>query len=343
MKVKRFWLRLLFMLLCLPVFSERLAVLPEISKPSFDMVMDHDQFYVVEGARIYIYSLTDYRLKQSFGRKGEGPGEFKVGPDDHVFIVPQRDHLVIESIGRISYFTRDGRLLKEVKVPLQGYNLLQPLGDKMVGFSDELDKEAKIYYKILYLFTPDLKKYREVCRSEHNYQRTGFTVLRGTFLFKVHKERIFVTYWGGDFIMDCFNHEGNLLFRIEDKQFQKRKTSAVDIRRIHDYFKIYHEAYYARNKDAIRIKKYWPSIGTFFLDGNRIYILTYVGQKTEKGEEWLVYIYDIQGKFIKKLFLPLKEQDIWAVYPATFYGGKLYQLRENEDTEEWELHVSPID
>lgn len=341
--MNRFRLGVIFILLCLPVFSERMAVLPEITKPSFDMVMDRDQFYVVEGPRVYIYSLTDYRLKQSFGRKGEGPGEFKVDVDDHVFIVPQPDHLVIESVGRISYFTRNGRFLKEVKVPLRGYNLLQPLGDKMVGFSDEADKEAKIYFKILYLFTPDLKKLREVCRSEHNYQQSGFTVLRGTFLFKVHKERIFVTYWGGDFVMDCFDREGKLLFRIEDKQFQKRKTSAADVRRIHDYFKTYHEAYYAQNRDAIRIKEHWPAIGTFFLDGERIYILTYVGRKTKQQEEWLVYIYDLQGEFIKKLYLPLKEQDIWAVYPATFYGGKLYQLRENEDTEEWELHVNLID
>lgn len=331
------------MLLCLPVFGERLAVLPEINKPSFDVVMDGDRFYVVEGPRIFVYSLNDYSLLYQFGRRGEGPGEFKVGVDDHVYIVPQSDHLVIESEGRLSYFTRDGQFQREVKVPLRGYNLLQPLQDKMVGFSDEMDKESKTYYKILYIFSSDLRKEKEVCRSKHNYQQSGFTLLRGTFLFKVHKEKIFVTYWGGDFIMDCFDREGKLLYRIEDKAFKKRKTCSEDIRKIHDYFKKYHEDFYARSKAMIHIKEYWPAIGTFFLDGDRIYFLTYVGRKTEQGEEWLVYIYNTQGKFIKKLYLPLKEQDIWQVYPATFYRGKLYQLLENLETEEWELHATEIE
>jgi hypothetical protein len=263
--------------------------------------------------------------------------------DDHVYIVPQKDHLVIESQGRLSYFTRDGRFLRETKVSMPGYNLLQLLGDKMVGFIDELDKESKTYYKILNIFSSDMKKEREICRREHNYQRSGFTVLRGTFLFKVHREKIFVTYWGGDFIMDCFDREGKRLFRIEDQAFEKRKTSDEDIREIHNYFKTYHEAFYARSKDMIRIKDYWPAIGTFFLDGDRIYFLTYIGRKTERGEEWLVYVYGTKGNFINKLYLPLKEQDIWAVYPATFYQGKLYQLQENDETEWWELHVTEIE
>jgi hypothetical protein len=333
---------LLFMM-CFPIFSEKLAVLKEITRPSFDIVMDRDQFYVVEGAHIFIYSLKDYTLMHTFGQKGEGPGEFKLGTDEDVYIVPKNEHLIIESDGKLSYFTREGQFLKDVKIPFRGYNLMQPLGDKMVGFKDEANEETKTYYKILYLFTPDLEKYREVCRSKHNYQQAGFTVLRGTFLFKVHQNKIFVSYWGGDFIMDCFDQEGNRLFLIEDKKFEKRKTSADDIRRIHDYFKTYFEGYYARNRDAIRIEKNWPAIGTFFLDGDRLYILTYVSRETGRVEEWLVYIYDIGGKFIKKLYLPLKEQDVWQVYPATFYGGKLYQLLENEETEEWELHAMPID
>ena len=108
--------------------------------------------------------------------------------------------------------------------------------------------------------------------------------------------------------MDCFDREGKRLYRIEDKTFEKRKTSDEDIRKIHDYFKTYHEDFYNRSRDKIHIKEYWPAIGTFFLDGERIYFVTYVGRKTGKEEEWLVYVYDIQGKFIKKMYLPLKEQ-----------------------------------
>jgi hypothetical protein len=47
---------------------------------------------------------------------------------------------------------------------------------------------------------------------------------------------------------------------------------------------------------------------------------------------------DMQGKLVKKIFLPVSFMNVLDIYPYTVAGRKLYQLIENED-EEWELHI----
>ena len=332
------------MVLFFPLPGNKLTDLKEITRPSFDMVINRGQLFITEGPRVLVYSLSDYKLKHSFGRRGEGPGEFKLGTDEELYLVPTNDQLVIESQGRVSFFSREGGFIKESKIPFRStYSLIQPLGKGFIGFRDEVDEKTRIFYKVLNTFDSEFKIQKEVCRDKHIYQQKGLTLLQGTFLFKVSGDRIFVTYWGGDFVMDCFDITGKRLFTIKNRDFQKRKTSAGDIKRIHSYFRTYHEAWFARNRDSLHIKEYWPAIGTFFLDSGYVYIVTYIQKIEEAGESWLVYIYDQKGQLIKSLFLPLRERDIWSTYPHTFYQNRLYQLYEHPDTEEWELHASSIE
>jgi len=53
-------------------------------------------------------------------------------------------------------------------------------------------------------------------------------------------------------------------------------------------------------------------------------------------------VFDIKGKFLKKLFLPYKFMNPVDEYPIAVKSGKLYQLIENEDEEKWELHITVI-
>jgi hypothetical protein len=45
---------------------------------------------------------------------------------------------------------------------------------------------------------------------------------------------------------------------------------------------------------------------------------------------------------VKKIYLPLKEKNVYQLFPFDIKDGKLYQLIENEDTEEYELFVTEI-
>jgi hypothetical protein len=53
-------------------------------------------------------------------------------------------------------------------------------------------------------------------------------------------------------------------------------------------------------------------------------------------------IFDLKGKLIKTVSLPLKDMDVKSIYPFTIKNGKLYQLVEDFDSENWYLHVTSI-
>jgi hypothetical protein len=48
----------------------------------------------------------------------------------------------------------------------------------------------------------------------------------------------------------------------------------------------------------------------------------------------------VEGKLLQKVFLPLKKIDALDYYPYTLDNGRVFQLIENQETENWELHRS---
>lgn len=76
----------------------------------------------------------------------------------------------------------------------------------------------------------------------------------------------------------------------------------------------------------------------FLAADNKVYIRTY---REVKGESEF-FIFTIEGKLLKRVMLPVEEKDALESYPFTIKDGKFYQLVENEQTEEWELHMVDI-
>jgi hypothetical protein len=90
------------------------------------------RFYIVEESCVVrIYSLEDKALLKTFGKKGQGPGEFTKSP----FIKPLGKELFLSSPGKISHYSFDGVLLNEQKVIVGDAlgNIIEPAGDKYVA------------------------------------------------------------------------------------------------------------------------------------------------------------------------------------------------------------------
>ena len=75
----------------------------------------------------------------------------------------------------------------------------------------------------------------------------------------------------------------------------------------------------------------------------------YVKTSQTKGDKDEFIIMDLKGNTLKKVYLPaVKKQryvNTMLGIPAKFYKiyqNKFYYLYENEDEEEWEIHVEPI-
>jgi hypothetical protein len=106
-----------------------------------------------------------------------------------------------------------------------------------------------------------------------------------------------------------------------------------------DHYKINPDtrSVYERIKDRIEFPKHYPKFYDFFVD-KYVYILTY--NRADNQGEFVIFKPD--GKFLKKIMVPFYQTNMHVTYPHTIRDGKLYQLVENDDEEEWELYITPI-
>lgn len=320
-------------------FAEKLAVLPEITRPA-SLSVDDEQFYVTEGAIVHIYSLKDFSYKTKFGKEGEGPQEFKLAPGGQgLLVMPYEDCLMINSVGKISYFTKDGKFLKEImtkKANIMGY--FQPIGKRFVGFGVSQDQDSQSVFTTINLYDENFTKLKEISRQK--------LIRRGRFefpfiipVFHAYDNKILMIGETG-FVINIFDVDGNKTSTIK-REYKQLKVTDKYKERVHDFLKTNPStrAVYEVIKNRIKFTDYFPSILLFYVDSKKIYILTYL----EKDEKYETFIYGVNGKFIKKVFLPLRNRNGIQYYPHYIHNNKFYQLIDNEETEEWELHATKIE
>jgi len=300
------------------------------------MAVDDTRLYVAENAAVYIYSLEDFKLIKSFGRKGQGPQEFQIFSHIPITIDVSTDKLIVSSIMKISYFSKQGEFIKEVRA--QGMALyLQPLGDGFLGRSHVNYNGCN--HAVVNIYDAKLNKLKEAYRVKDPYQGPGkgYNVLDKVFVFRAYKDKILVP-GKDDAAIDVFDRELNKLFSIHLDQ-ERRKIDPGTRKRLAHLMKTN-----PNTKEAYELIRplifpgYFPVIASFFVDNDTIYVMTW---KKENGSNEF-FTYDMKGKFKKRLLIPIKYETELSAYPMTVKNGKLYQLVENENKEEWEFHVSNI-
>lgn len=322
-----------------PVLSgEKVAVLPELKQPK-NLSVDKTQLYVTENATVYIYSLKDFKLVTKFGREGQGPREFQTLPHVPVSVDATTDKLVVGSIGKISYYSKQGEFINEKRAKSRAMKIRRH-GDGFLGWAVISDKG--ISYSTVNLYDPDLNKLREVFRMKDAYQGAGngYEVLHNVFAYHSIDNRI-VLPGENSAAINIFDNSMNKVATIQLDQ-EKEEVDEEFKRKITNDFKTNPETkdIYPMLKPLI-FAKYFPVISDFFVDnqdGGIIYIMT---RKRENGANEF-YTYDLTGKFKKKIMIPILYETDMSSYPAAVQNGILYQLVENEKTELWEFHASPI-
>lgn len=319
------------------LFATKVATLPELMKPKF-LEMDNEQIYIVEGANIYIYSKVNFKLKKKFGEAGEGPKEFKISGDAGVMVFPQKDYLVINSIGKVSFYTKDGNLIKELKVTRgrQSQGFYQPIGNFIAGLGMDAGERQTMSLTIS-LFDSKFNKIKDIYKKKLvDRGKLSFPITLPVFM--VRNNRIIV---GGnqDFIINIFNENGEKEASIF-REYKKLEVTKGYKQEIFDYFKNNPRtrASFSRFKQMAKFQDYFPAIQYFFADKNKIYIMTYKKQ----NNKYEFFIYDMSPKFLKKVFLPVSYINPFTSSPWTINDDTFYQLLENDDTEEWELHSTPV-
>lgn len=312
--------------------------MPDLVNPEV-LMMDENQMYVVEGTTIYIYDAENFSLKKKFGKRGEGPQEFFVNPQSGspMGLDVQSDRLIISSLGKVSFFTKDGQFDKELKVGGSG-DQFQPLGSGLVGRVIYGNSETGKNMRSIRFFDKSLKKVKDIVTVEHHFQirNRELTILRDIQFYSTWKNHLYAA-WEADLKIDVFNSKGDPVRTI--KHPLKRLKVTEELKQgVRDFFKTQPTLKDLITRFNIKLvfPEYLPALRAFVIDNDKLYCLTW--NDTPKGTE--VIVMNLDGGSPSSSFVKLEKQDVLQPYPTAIKNGKLYQLIEKD--EDWELVISSI-
>lgn len=317
--------------------AEKVIPLNELVGP-FMLIVDQKRIYIADGHTIKIFSRNDFVLQNTIGRRGEGPGEFKSSPD--LYVHP--DGLWVSSGDKVSLFSHSGKLMKEIKEKSRG-DFYKPIGkgERFIGYKLKLTRED--FYLTYVLFDAELKAIKEIHRGKWVIHKNRKRDLFEQFFYEVVDDKIVFAHYSTDFAIDILDAKGKLLHSIR-RHVKKNPFTKKDKQAVFDYWGR-HPSYRSDVEDLKRrtiFPKYYPAISTCRAANGKIYVITHLGQKGKS--ECLVY--DMKGKFQKRIFIPLLREAPHSLYVApifSIYGGQLFQLIDNPQKETWELHIDRIE
>lgn len=321
-------------------YGEKLAVLKDLGKPN-SMFVDQGRIFVNEKATVYIYSLKDFSLIKKFGRQGEGPEEFKVHTTLNkggVGIAFQGDMLVITSVGRLSYFTRDGVYKKESSPPFCLGKYI-PLDEHFAGLGVVQDG-GKDYFT-LNIYDSTFKDKKEIFRFlgfQAGKHIDPIAVTQRPAIY-ISNDEIFVNDYVG--VIHVFDKNGKEI-RTITYDYDKVNVTEEREKKVESFFlaDMAFKGRYTRDRanGTIKYPEYFPAIRDYSVVDNKVYVVTFKEEGTNKE----IYTFDIKGKFLKKGMYPLGEMNGLQLNAYFISDGTLYQLMENQDTEDWEFHSTKI-
>ncbi len=340
MKIKKMMMVVILLFFTSSVWAGKVTALSDLVNPK-TIAIEGNQMYITELDSIFLYSLKDFKLQKKFGKSGEGPGEFRVNPFRHITLYALPDSILVDSVGRISFFSRDGKYLKELKAPIYGGVI--PLGKKFIGYAP-INENGVDYVEIsIYKAGEDNNLEKEQVFYKFKYPFRGDVKIDPVSLFRVpisytNQDKIVVDH-GMEGKISIFDSSGKLVNSIKPECDKislagKLKDEYVNSFKTNPVYKMFYERFQQR----IKFSDYLPITRNCHVIENKIYVLSYKREIPGKGE---FLIYDFKGTLLKRAMIPFKESDIIEFYPYTINDNKIYQLIENVD-DEWDLHISDI-
>ena len=329
---------LFFLLLPGKTEAKKIAILDSILKPR-NLYVHLDRAYITEKHIIHIISLKTGVLLQSFGKQGEGPGEFKGIPELRVF----PDFLTVNSWGKIIFFDHNGRYINERKHQFGHHTGAIPLGDKYVAQKSNFSEKDQKVVQIFGIYDDSFNLLKNIFESPNpnemdilpGSKKQPYPVINDNISLEIYDGRIYIADSRKGFYFKVFDNNGTWLQDINvslppkkvDDKFKKKML-----------MKLASEPWWGQFKNKFEpvFPKFYPEIRFFNIQDNKIYVQTF----TEKGDDCLFLIYDITSKRISKVFLPRAYDSTIKRYDIQ--NGQYYYLRENEESDYWEMFVVNI-
>lgn len=321
----------------LTVSAEKISDLSEVLKPDRFYVFKN-RVYITEGTTIKIFDLSNGKFIKSFGKKGEGPGEFKHSPK----LVGYKEHLIANSSGKVIFFTLNGRFLREIKV--QGHNAQYlPVKNNFIGRRNSPQKKGGKFIQNIGIYDNKFKSLKVLYNApmpgmmffaQGQKNKPEYKIINNLIDYAANSGNIVIADSSKGFFLKTFNKDGKLIKEI-NKKYIKEKVSENYKKREMD--KLKSKPWYKQLKDRFNFvfPEYFPPFKKFILAKDKIYIQTY--KEKENTSEFILL--DLKGKELARYYFPIGSNNE-SFY--TIYNNNYIYLKENEDEENWELHFVEI-
>ncbi len=332
------------------LFSAKVGVLNGILKPQMIKVYDNELF-VVEGHKIFIYSLNNLKLKKIIGKSGEGPEEFKIDPARTLIINVFKEHIVAESRTKVIFFTRTGEFIREMK---KNRTILQiiPVKNNFLIFKIDYSKYGKNYF-VLHLYNSEMEKIKELFKQKFFSYENKLFVMPDSLNYCVDDNKIYIEKSIEGFKVDIYDSEGNKIDHLERTYNKVPVPETKKKNALKEYLnnpaivnakKRRGEAFVNQYIKSLKLiyPDFYPAIKYITSNNNNIYFQT----SENKLNQIKYIIYDINNKKYKETYLPeVKKVDFLVQMQGdkkffSIFNNKFYYLKyiETEDGEDWELH-----
>ncbi len=327
--------------ICLTLFYPAAAeiLFPDLVNPD-SILIYKNTLMITDGESVSLYNLKDLTLVKKFGKKGEGPREFKFGAGGVVKLHSQLtdDRIIINSQNRITFFKSDGEYLKEKNIR-SGFNFIS-FGNGYVGYS-VLNKD-KIMFLAINLYNDELNLNREIFRKEYYVQpakkfnliRAGFGNKRRAY-YQVYKDKLYVEGENNIHVFDLSGKEVTVI----SPEFNRSSVKKDHVKIIlEDLKKLFPSQIMQK---LIKKNGFFPEkfpVRAFLIADDLIWIPTY----QIKNGKTLFIITDLKGTIIRKGYFSFSSRSLLIPYPFTINKEKVYQLIDNDD-DAWTLIISKME
>ncbi|MCP4219496.1 MAG: hypothetical protein GY765_32980 [bacterium] len=337
------------MLLCAGIIAhaKKVAEFEEVLKDPF-VLLDNKQIYLWSrsSCKFYIYSRKDNKKIAEFGRRGEGPGEFMTVTE----VSLTKDFLVISNFPKVSFFTKKGELVKEIKRPSNAGGFV-PIGENFIGASyPSVERKAKKGKTLYSLYDDDLEKIKDIRTVQfrkyitYGGKKQQASLLNDYFEGFVYKDSFYIGATDNGFYFFVCDQEGNKLYEISKTYKKRRVTKSDKLHTLDRLRKAIGEAEWKKRKMYLEytFPEFYPAYANFYIDNDKIYVFPFP-ETNRQG----VVIMDLKGNVLKTKYIDhISTAETKACIEMgrfTMRYGKIYYLKDNYEDDNLELHAVQID
>ena len=283
-------LKLQLILLCLVYLLCAIKIPAEKAVEFNDLVnvtsikIDGNHIYIIDGTFVHIYARNGYNKISTFGRNGEGPGEFS----SFVLISPLDNRLLINSLGKISYYTHNGEFISEKKSNTTASSFFNEIKDHYVGLG--VRGETDGISMTVNLFDKELKKGKELLANPKQ-AFNKMALMNMTPCYCVFKNIIYASTCERFFIK-VFNANGDSINAIEFPRHSIKFPHVMETN-FRTFMKRRYAVQYEYLKDRIYFPEFLPILQKFYVKDDRIYGLIYTEESVNGVYE--LYTLDLFG------------------------------------------------